>query len=159
MKLSKVFKSLAAVSALAVSGLTFAANIDMNANANDIAIKGYDTVSYFTKGMPVQGSAKYSATYKNAIYQFSSAKNRDMFKAAPAKYAPQYGGYCAMGVAMEKKFDTDPTAFYIEDNKLYLNLNKAIQKKWLTDVSGYIDTAEENWPEIKVKTVAQLNAG
>ena len=157
MKISTFTKSAFAAATLMMSSLTFAADIDMNADANDIAISGYDTVSYFTNGKPVQGSEKYSATYKNAIYQFSSAKNRDLFRANPAKYAPQYGGFCAMGVALEKKLDTDPHAFKIVDNKLYLNLNKAVQKKWMTDISGYIGTAEDNWPQIKTRTVAELN--
>jgi len=157
MKILNLTKSAVAAAALMMSSFTFAADIDMNADTNDIAIKGYDTVSYFTDGKPVEGSAKYSATYKNAIYQFSSAKNRDLFKANPGKYAPQYGGFCAMGVALEKKLDTDPHAYYIVDNKLYLNLNKAVQKKWLTDTATYIDTAEDNWPQIKGRTVAELN--
>lgn len=157
MKAVNGFKSLVAVSMLAVSSLSFAADIDMNADANDLAIKGYDTVAYFTEKKPVLGSAEFTATYKNAIYRFSSAEHRDMFKANPAKYAPQYGGYCAMGVALEQKFDTDPTAWYISDNKLYLNLNPAVQKKWLSDVPGFIQTAEQNWPEIKTKTAAELD--
>ena len=140
------------------SSFSFAADIDMNADTNDVAIKGYDTVSYFTQGRPVQGNAKYTATFKNTIYQFASVGNRDKFKKNPHRYAPQYGGYCAMGVALEKKLDTDPLAFRIVDNKLYLNLNKAVQKKWLTDIDGNIDTAESNWPEIKGLSVAEVNA-
>ena len=64
-------KKLAAVSMLAVSGFTFAADIDMNADANDIAIKGYDPVSYFTQNQPAMGKSDFTATYKGAIYQFS----------------------------------------------------------------------------------------
>ena len=106
----------------------------------------------------MQGSAEYTASYQDAIYHFSSADNRDRFRAYPEKYAPQYGGFCAMGVALEKKLDADPTAWRIVDQKLYLNLNHAVQKKWLSDVPGNIDTAEETWPEIRHKTVAELNA-
>lgn len=158
MKLKTTFKALAAVAALTSASLSFAADIDMNADVNDVAIQGYDTVSYFTNGKPMQGNAEYTATYKNAIYHFSSESNRDLFRANPAKYAPQYGGYCAMGVALNKKLDTDPTAWRIVNDKLYLNLNHAVQKKWLTDVPGNIQTAEVNWPEISRKTVAELNA-
>lgn len=157
MKLSHLIKSAFAVSTLVLSSLTFAANIDMNADENDIAISGYDTVSYFTKGQPTQGSSKYTATYNNAIYQFSNAENRNKFRANPEYYAPQYGGYCAMGVALEQKFTVDPTAWYIDNNKLYLNLNKAVQKKWLTDVPGNIKTSEHNWPEIKNLTAEALS--
>lgn len=158
MPLPTLLKAAAVAVSLSISSLSFAADIDMNADANDIAISGYDTVSYFTKGKPVKGSAQYSAVYKNTIYQFSSESNRDLFRANPEKYAPQYGGFCAMGVALEKKLDTDPEAFKIVNNKLYLNLNPTVQQKWLTDAPGYIDSAEGNWPTIKTKTAAQLNA-
>ena len=157
MKLSRVIKSAVAVSAMTLSSLNFAADIDMSADANDVAIGGYDTVSYFTDGTPTHGSGQYTATYKNTIYQFSSAENRNTFRANPSHYAPQYGGFCAMGVALEKKLVVDPTAWRIVDNKLYLNLNKAVQKKWLSDVPAHLETAEDNWPDIKNIRAAELN--
>ncbi|MBO9490190.1 YHS domain-containing protein [Endozoicomonas sp. G2_1] len=147
--IKSTLKTIAATSLLALSSLSFAADIDMNADANDLAIKGYDPVAYFTAGMPKMGTADYTATYKGAIYRFSSEKNRDKFKANPAKFAPQYGGYCAFGVSKEKKFDTDPTAWKIVDGKLYLNLNAAVQKRWLSDVPGLVADADENWGSIK----------
>jgi YHS domain-containing protein len=159
MNLSQAIKSAFAVSTLALSSLTFAADIDMSADANDVAISGYDTVSYFIDSKPLHGSSQYTATYKNAIYQFSSAENRDTFRANPEYYAPQYGGFCALGVALEKKLTVDPTAWKIVENKLYLNLNKAVQKKWLSDVPGNLETSEHNWPEIKNQNAAVLNEG
>ncbi|WDE02484.1 YHS domain-containing (seleno)protein [Thalassomonas actiniarum] len=149
-------KSALAVSLFAVSSLSFAADIDMNADANDLAIKGYDPVSYYTMSAPKMGSADYTATYKGGIYRFSNEENRDMFNKNPAKYAPQYGGYCAFGVAMEKKFDTDPLAWKIVDGKLYLNLNKDVQKKWLTDVPGYLAQSDDNWQDIRKVPAAEL---
>ena len=154
--LKTTLKTILAGSILVVSSFAFAADIDMNADANDLAIKGYDPVSYFTISTPKMGNASYTATYKGGIYQFSSEENRDMFKASPAKYAPQYGGYCAFGVAMEKKFDTDPLAWKIVDNKLYLNLNKDVQTKWLTDVPGYLDLSNDNWGDIKNVAAGEL---
>ncbi|AAZ25472.1 MULTISPECIES: YHS domain-containing (seleno)protein [Colwellia] len=156
MKLSTLIKSTFATSALLVSSLSFAANIEVNANGNDLAIKGYDTVSYFTKGKPTKGSDKFTAAYNGAIYQFSTADNRDLFQSEPSKYAPQYGGFCAFGVTMNKKFDTDPTAWHIRGDKLYLNLNKDVQKKWVTDIPGYIETAQINWVDIKGLTEEQI---
>jgi len=158
MKITTLLKAIVVTAAMAISQLSFAADIEANADTNDIAIKGYDPVAYFTQSKPVQGSSKFSATHKNAIYHFSNAKNRDLFKANREKYAPQYGGYCAMGVAMNLKFDTDPQAWKIVDDKLYLNLSKTVQKKWLSDVPGHIDTAENNWGELKGLTPAQAKA-
>ncbi|KGJ91216.1 YHS domain-containing (seleno)protein [Colwellia psychrerythraea] len=156
MKLATLIKSTFTTSALLMSSLTFAANIEVNANGNDLAIKGYDAVSYFTKGAPAKGTDNFTAAYNGAIYQFSSADNRDLFKSEPSKYAPQYGGYCAFGVTMHKKFDTDPMAWHIRGDKLYLNLNKDVQKKWVTDIPGYIETAQTNWTDIKGLTTEQI---
>ncbi len=146
---SGTLKTLVAVAAMSAAFGTLAADIDVNANQNDLAIQGYDPVAYFTDSRPVKGSAEFSATHKNAIYHFASAEHRDRFRADPNAYAPQYGGYCAFGVTMEKKFDTDPAAWKIVDGKLYLNLNKDVQTRWLTDVPGYISSANDLWPEIR----------
>lgn len=155
----KTFKSVRlafAALALGVSGAAFSADIDMSADANDLAIQGYDPVAYFTDNAPVEGSGKFTATYKNAIYQFSNAKNRDLFKANPTDYAPQFGGFCAMGVALGKKFEVDPTAWRLVDGKLYLNLNKDIQAKWSSDIPGNLAEAGNLWPHIKGKLPAEL---
>ena len=149
-------KTITAGTFLLASSFTFAADIDMNADVNDLAIQGYDPVSYFTESTPSIGNANYTATYKGGIYRFSSEENRDLFKNNPIKYAPQFGGYCAFGVSMEKKFDTDPLAWKIVDNKLYLNLNKKVQKRWLTDVSGFVSKAHNSWGDIKSVAVDKL---
>ena len=85
-----------------------------------------------------------------------NAANRDQFKADPQAYAPQYGGYCAFGVAMGKKFETDPEAWKIEGGKLYLNLDKSVQKRWLEDTQGFIQDANTNWTTIKVVDADKL---
>ena len=134
-----------------------AADIDMNANQNDVAISGYDPVAYFTDNAALSGTADYSASYKNTIYHFASTKNRDLFKTSPEKYAPQFGGYCAMGVVLYKKLDVDPHAWRVVDGKLYFNLNKAVQKKWLNNVSGHITQAKRIWKDIKAAPSEELN--
>ncbi len=156
MKITNVLKVATAASALFLSSLSLASAV--NTGANDVAIHGYDPVAYFTNNKPVEGSAKYTATYDGAIYRFSSEKNRDLFKANAEHYAPQYGGFCAMGVALNKKLNVDPSAFYIEDNKLYLNLNKNVQKKWLQDVPGNLKTADRIWNGIEDLSVETVNA-
>lgn len=158
MKLHTLLKTATIASSLALSSFAFSADIDMSADKNDLAIQGYDPIAYFTDSKPTQGNTQYSATYKNAIYHFVSAENRDAFRSDPTKYAPQYGGYCAMGVSLNKKLDTDPTAWRIVDNKLYLNLNKDVQKRWLEDVPGNIVIAEEVWPTIKLVSADVVNA-
>lgn len=158
MKIVTLIKSVTVAASLVISSLSFAANIDVNANANDLAIHGYDTVSYFTDGKATKGTNKYTASYKSAIYQFSSEKNRTLFNANPEKFVPEFGGYCAMGVALNKKLDIDPTAWKIVEGKLYLNLNKAVQKKWLSDVPGHLETAVRTWSGIQGVSIAQLDS-
>jgi len=149
MKFSTFIKSASVALAMTASSLAFAVDNNINVTTNDVAIHGYDPVSYFTKGKATKGKEMYSATYEGAIYKFSSKSNRDKFKSNPDKYAPQFGGYCAMGVVLNQKLDVDPNAWYIADNKLYLNLNKTVQKKWMEDVSGNIDTADRTWNGIE----------
>ena len=118
-------------------------------NVNDgYAVHGYDVVAYFTRGEPTKGDDRFSFEYLGATYRFTSAGNRDRFAADPAAYAPQYGGYCAFGTAMGRKFDGDPHAWRIIDGKLYLNVNKTVQARWLTDTAGFIRGANHNWPLI-----------
>lgn len=158
MNISHLIKSTVAATVLFASAASFAADIDANADANDLAIKGYDTVAYFTMSKPVLGSAEFTSNYKNATFRFVSAENRDLFNTDKTKYAPQYGGFCAMGVAMNFKFDTDPTAWKIVDGKLYLNLNKDVQTAWLRDVPGNLTTSENNWPALKGLTPEEAQA-
>ena len=122
---------------------------DLNMDARKVAVKGYDVVAYFTLGKPMLGNPTIQAEHQGASYFFSTEAHRDAFKATPAKYVPQYGGFCAMGVALDKKLDGDPLAWKIVDDKLYLNLNADIQKKWLTDVPSHLSTANKTWPKIK----------
>ncbi len=135
---------------LALATLAGSATAETEVNINSgYAVHGYDVVAYFTKGQPTEGSDEFQATYDGATYRFASAEHRDAFAADPAKYAPQYGGYCAFGTAMGRKFDGDPHAWKVVDDKLYLNLNKNVQERWLTDVPGFIRGAENNWPIIR----------
>ena len=84
-----------------------------------IALKGYDPVAYFTENKAVQGSDQFTAQYQGSTYRFESAANRDVFNASPARHVPQYGGYCAYGVANGHKADISPEAFTIVNDKLY----------------------------------------
>ena len=90
---------------------------------NGIAIRGYDTVAYFTQGKPVEGTEKFSTEWEGATWRFSSQENLELFTTDPEKYAPQYGGYCAYGVAQDSLVKIEPDQWTIYDDKLYLNYN------------------------------------
>jgi len=113
-----------------------------------VAIKGYDAVAYFTDGKPVKGDSDYSYEWNGAEWRFSSAAHRDLFKADPVKYAPQYGGYCAWAVSRGYTAGIDPDAWKIVNGRLYLNYSMKVQQQWAEDIPGNIAKAEENWPKI-----------
>ena len=111
-------------------------------------IRGFDPVAYFTDGKAVKGTPEYQAVYKGSTFHFRSPSNRDAFAADPAKYAPQYDGYCAFGTAGGYKAATHPSAFTIVASKLYLNYNQDVQKKWSSDIPGYVKSADGKLPEV-----------
>jgi len=118
---------------------------------DNVAIGGYDPVAYFTSGKPVKGSNQFSVNYRGAFWHFSSKQNADDFKKSPEKYAPQYGGYCAYGLADGHKAPTEPDAWTIVNGKLYLNYDKDVKALWVKKQSEYIITADRNWPQLKDK--------
>ncbi len=120
------------------------------------AIGGYDAVSYFTDNKAVRGSGYHTATHDGQVYLFSNKKNKGMFEKNPAKYAPQYNGWCAYGASVGKKFHSDPNIFAVVNNKLYLNLDADIQKKWNKSRNKKIKTADKKWEKIKSKEITSL---
>ena len=133
--------------ALAVGVSAAAAQVEpVEKNSQGVAVKGYDVVAYFTASKPVMGSPSFTHSWNGATWQFSNAANRDRFAAAPEKFAPQFGGYCAYGVSQGHAVPIDPEAWKIIDGKLYLNYSKSVQKKWFEDTPKYIQDADKNWP-------------
>ena len=120
------------------------------------AVQGYDVVSYQTGKRPIRGNGHFVAVYDGATYQFSSADNQKVFENNPEKYIPAYGGYCAFGASVGKKFIGDPEVWGVVDGKLYLNLDTRIQAEWLKDVPGRIKSADANWRNISDKNPASL---
>lgn len=120
------------------------------------AVQGYDVVSYQTGKRPVRGNGNFVSTFEGATYQFSSKANLEAFEKNPKQYIPAYGGYCAFGVSVGKKFIGDPEVWRIVDGTLYLNLDTSIQSEWLKDVPGRIKTADAQWKKIENKSPASL---
>ena len=119
---------------------------------NGVAIGGYDPVAYFDEERPMKGAPEFRAEFQGATFQFASADHRDRFAAKPEEFAPQYGGYCAYGTAKGYKAKIDPEAFTVVQGKLYLNYSDAVQTRWLSDIPGYIQQADANWPEVQKQT-------
>jgi hypothetical protein len=113
------------------------------------AIGGYDPVAYFTEMKPVKGSEQYRAQFQDSLFLFASAENRDAFLADPEKFAPQYGGFCAFGMAKGYKAAIDPAAFTVVGDKLYLNYSGTVRAWWVLDIQGYVKKADRNWPRVR----------
>lgn len=119
-------------------------------------ISGYDSVAYFSDGKPVRGSGYHVTVVEGVTYAFATAEHRKMFEANPQKYLPAYGGYCAYGLGVGKKFVADPEVWKIVEGKLYLNLDKGIQQKWEKDIPGFIKKGDANWVTMKDKKPSDL---
>ena len=115
------------------------------ASSDPVAIKGYDTVAYFTMSKAIKGSENFTAQWHSMTWYFSTKENQELFAKSPEKYAPQYDGYCAWALTENRKAITDPEAWKIVDGKLYLNCSQAAYEKWITDIPGHIKKADENW--------------
>ena len=138
-----------AIAAAALPGAALAAKPPVyTAPFSQVGAGGYDVVAYFTAGRPVKGDPAFSTDWKGARWQFSSAANLSKFKANPAAYAPQYGGYCAWAVAHDYTAKGDPLQWRIVGGKLYLNYNADIQSQWVKDIPGYIRQGDANWPGV-----------
>lgn len=126
------------------------------ATGHPLAIQGYDPVSYFTETAPQRGLASIAVVENGATYYFASQANADAFSKTPAKYLPTFGGFCAYGVSVSKKFDGDPTIYKIVDGRLHLNLNPEIHQAFLADLTGAIGKADKAWTQIADKSVGDL---
>lgn len=142
--------------AVAVAGLAPAQVFASDVSHSTPGVGGYDPVAYFTDGKPMRGSGYHVTMHEGVTYAFASDEHKKAFEKNPMKFLPVYGGYCAYGVAVGKKFVADPEVWKIVDGKLYLNLDKGIQSKWDKDIPGYIKKAEGNWKDIKDKAPGAL---
>ena len=119
-------------------------------SASDLAIRGTDPVAYFTEGKAVAGTSEYETEWQGATWRFSSAENLELFESDPEAYAPQYGGYCAKALSEGNVVSTDPEAWKIVDDKLYLNYSPEVQQQWVQDIEGNIELADNMWPDVLV---------
>ncbi len=146
---STSLRLLVLVSLLLGAQVAAAATFAVNLDESGVALRGHDPVAYFDDGGPALGSAEYSASIDGATYHFRSAENRDRFLAAPGKFAPIYGGYCALGVTRSMKIDGDPQAWKIVDDRLYINSSPRALAAWSEDIPGNIEKGDEAWPAIE----------
>ncbi len=156
-KATRLFKFMLGGAALLGASTAFAAASINTLEAGffggrgEVAIRGFDTVAYFTDGKPVPGKDAFATRWMGATWKFDSRAHLDQFKASPEKYAPQYGGYCAYGVAQGYLVKVEPDQFKILDGKLYLNYDASVQATWLKDPAGYIRIADGKFADLLKK--------
>ena len=116
-----------------------------------LALQGYDPVAYFTDNKPAKGNPKFSSEHDGATYRFASAEHKAAFDAAPAKYAPAYGGYCGYAASINRLSPIAPEWFQIEDGKLILQHNKKAFDLFNQQPRENIVKADANWPGLVAK--------
>ena len=121
-----------------------------------LALRGYDVTTYAAGASPQPGKADFSVVEDGATYYFASQANADAFKADPHRYLPSFGGFCAYGVSVGKKFDGDPMIFKIVDRRLHLNLNGEIHQAFLAATAEAIANADLAWPAISAMAASEL---
>jgi|SRR6516164_195899 len=138
-----------------LAGLLLATGLSPSARSEEpkLSISGYDPVAYFTDGKPVQGKSEIEHLWHKLRWRFASSEHREMFAKDPDHYAPQYDGYCAMGVAetggVAHKDTVDPEAWAIVDGKLYLTHMPQGMDDWRQNPAAFIKQADANWTAVK----------
>jgi YHS domain-containing protein len=133
-----------------------------NLGDNGLALKGYDPVAYFTANKAKKGEETIALTTEGVTYNFATTQDRDLFKANPEKYVPQYGGWCAYAMgATGEKVNVDPETFELLNGKLYLFYNQFFnntKKTWDKDVKNLRPKADANWAKyVSNKSMAANN--
>jgi YHS domain-containing protein len=117
----------------------------VNVDQNGVILKGYDPVAYFKQNKAVKGVPKYSSSYGGATYYFASSVDKAEFDKSPAKYAPQYGGFCASSMSKRKLKDIDPNVFAVYKDKLYVCSSPKAKKSFFSDPDTNVKKADANW--------------
>lgn len=120
-------------------------------NGNNVALNGYDAVSYYREKLAVEGNKMISTKFANAIWYFRDSSNLNTFLKNPDKFIPEYGGFCAYGTRYGMLIESDPEVFALVDKKLYFVMDTGDRKKWKKDLLENIEKADKKWEKLKVK--------
>lgn len=128
---------------------TFAAAKELNnVDRNGLALQGYDPVAFFTDSRPVIGNSQFQSDYRGAKYYFASQEHKTLFDKEPAKYEPQFGGYCAYGVSQGHHVPIKIEAWQIVNGRLLMQYDLGVKDKFNKDQQGNLQKADQNWPGI-----------
>jgi YHS domain-containing protein len=142
---------LLAASLTAPAAEPAAGKVLQNLDKDGVAIQGHDPVAFFTVGAPVKGRPEFESTYRGAKYRFHSAKHKAAFDAEPAKFEPQFGGWCAYGVSRGALVPIKIEAWQIVNGRLLMQKNEGIRDDFNEDAPGNLKKADGNWPGLVAK--------
>ena len=114
------------------------------ADAVPLAIKGYDPIAYFAFGKPTRGLPDIEYVWDERRYRFSRTEHRELFKADPARYAPQFADFCAMALSLGEVVEADPENWLISNGKLYIFGKPTGPALFRQDLAGNITKANQN---------------
>jgi len=118
-----------------------------NKAGEPVMLLGHDPVSYYTKGAPERGKPEFKVSLPERTYYFASDAQRRMFLATPAKYEPQYAGFCSSGAAYAIKLGSDPTAWTIYEGRLFIFGDVLGKLAWELDPAWNVKHGDALWPE------------
>lgn len=120
-----------------------------NKLGEDVMLLGHDPVAYFAQSQAIRGNPDIKTSLPGRTYYFVSANNKARFDAAPNRFEPQYGGFCASGAAFALKLGSDPTEWRIVNDKLYIFGDVLGRTAWELDPAWNIQHGDEVWPQSK----------
>lgn len=123
----------------------------LNVDKQGTAIQGYDPVAFFTQNRPVKGRPEFESKYNGARYLFVSAEDKATFDANPAKYEPQFGGFCAYAASRNHTAPVKIEAFQIVNGRLLMQYDLDVRKEFNKDTQGNLQKADKNWPGLVQK--------
>jgi YHS domain-containing protein len=135
---------LRCIVATAMLAASIASIASIAAEKAPLAIKGYDTVAYFTLGAPVRGLVQYEHEWDEQRYRFSRAEHRELFKADPARYAPQFANVCAMALTRGETVEANPEYWLVSNGRLYLFGKPVGPQLFQKDLEHKIERAKQN---------------
>src|SRR5215469_14182373 len=118
----------------------------LNLDRNGVAIQGYDPVAFFSDNRPIKGNAQFQSEYRGAKYYFISSEHKATFDKDPAKYEPQFGGYCAYGVSHNSRAPIKIEAWQIVSGRLLMQYDLDVKNEFNKDQQGTLKKADQNWP-------------
>lgn len=150
--MKSVYAAIFAAAILFAGCATTPQQHELSINTQDgLALRGFDAVAYFAVDSAVKGDSKYEYAWNGAKWLFANEENLAKFKANPAAYAPQFGGYCSYAVSEGYTANGDPAAWKIVDGKLYLNYSPKVKSMWEQNMNERIGKGDQNWESFKTK--------